>query len=142
MGAKVYSTGGVDVINIDSAGNVGIGTVTGDGTMTTIYGYARVVSPAQVQSAAGSETIDCSLTHIKLKSGGNATITLNNLSEGQTFTLVMVSTGSAYTITWSPTVFWPSAFVPTPTVTANRRDVYTFIKIGGSIYGSSVRDMG
>jgi len=115
---------------------------SGDTSMKNIYGYARIESPAQSASAAGNETINCSLKSIALKTGGNASITLNDLAEGQTFTLVVTSTGSAYTITWSPTIKWPSAVVPVPTSNANRRDIYTFTKIGGEIFGTAIKDMG
>jgi hypothetical protein len=114
---------------------------SGDTTMKTLFGYGRLVSPTQTASAAGSETIDCSLKHVGLKTGGTATITLSNLAEGQSFTLVVTSTGSAYTITWSPTIKWPSALVPVPTTVSASRDVYTFTKIGGEIFGTVVKDM-
>ena len=115
---------------------------SGDTTMKTLHGYGRVVSPAQTASAAGNETIDCSLKHIAMKTGGTATITLSNLAEGQTFTLVVNSTGSAYTITWSPTIKWQGSVVPTPTPTSGVKDVYTFIKIGGDILGTVAKNMG
>lgn len=114
----------------------------GDTSMKTLHGYGRVVSPAQTATAAGNETIDCSLKHIAYKTGGTATITLSNLSEGQTFTLVVNSTGSAYTITWSPTIKWPGQLVPTPTPFASVKDVYTFIKIGGDILGTAIKAVG
>lgn len=110
--------------------------------MKTLFGYGRIVSPAQTASAAGNETIDCSLKHVALKTGGTATITLGNLAEGQTFTLVVNSTGSAYTITWSPTIKWQGSVIPTPTPTSGVKDVYTFIKIGGDILGTVAKNMG
>ena len=115
--------------------------VSGDTDMKKIYGYARIESPAQSASAAGNETIDCSLKSIALKTGGTATITLDNLAEGQTFTLVVTSTGSVYTLTWSPTIKWPSGVIPTPTANSGSRDVYTFTKIGGEILGAVTKDM-
>ena len=114
---------------------------SGDTTMKNIYGYGRLSSPAQTASAAGNETIDCSLKSIAKKTGGTATITLSNLAEGQTFTLVVTSTGSAYTLTWSPTIQWPSGVVPSPTATASSRDIYTFTKIGGEVFGTVLKDM-
>ena len=115
--------------------------LTGDTTMKTLHGYGRIVSPTQTASAAGNETIDCSLKHVALKTGGTATITLSNLAEGQTFTLIVTSTGSAYTITWGTTIKWPSGIVPAPTTVAASRDVYTFTKVGGEIFGTVAKDL-
>jgi len=114
---------------------------SGDTSMKNVYGYARIESPVQTALDAGNETIDCSLKSIAKKTGGTATITLDNLAEGQTFTLVVTSTGSAYTITWSPTIKWPSAVVPAPTENTNSRDIYTFTKIGGEIFGTVAKDL-
>jgi hypothetical protein len=113
-----------------------------DTSMKTLFGYGRIVSPAQVASAAGSETIDCALKHVGLKTGGTATITLSNLAEGQTFTLVINSTGSAYTITWSPAIKWPAGIVPSPSPNSSVQDIYTFVKIGGDILGTVVKNLG
>jgi hypothetical protein len=113
-----------------------------DTSMKTLFGYVRIVSPAQVASAAGSETIDCALKHVGLKTGGTATITLSNLAEGQTFTLVINSTGSAYTITWSPAIKWPAGIVPSPSPNSSVQDIYTFVKIGGDILGTVVKNLG
>jgi len=115
--------------------------VSGDTDMKKIYGYARIESPAQSASAAGNETIDCSLKSIALKTGGTATITLDNLAEGQTFTLVVTSTGLEYTLTWSPAIKWPGGVVPSPTITAASRDIYTFTKIGGEVFGTVAKDL-
>jgi hypothetical protein len=109
--------------------------------MYSFLGFAKIISPTQTATPAGNETIDCNYKHIGLKTGGTATITLSNLSEGQTFNLVMSTTGSAYTVTWSPTIVWPAGKVPVPSVTVGRYDVYTFLKVGGVIFGNCLKDM-
>ena len=114
---------------------------SGDTSMKKIYGYARIESPVQTAEGAGNLTIDCSLKSIALKTGGNASITLNNLAEGQTFTLVVTSTGSVYTLGWSSTIKRPSGVIPTPTANSGSRDIYTFTKIGGEIFGAVTKDM-
>jgi hypothetical protein len=114
---------------------------SGDTSMKNIYGYGRIESPVQTAEGAGNLTIDCSLKSIALKTGGNATITLENLAEGQTFTLVVTSTGSFYTLAWPPTIKWPSGIVPSPSENTNSRDIYTFTKIGGEIFGTVAKDM-
>ena len=63
------------------------------------------------------------------------------MKEGQTVTIVVNSTGVAYAITWSPAIKWPDASVPTPTITASKHDLYSFIKIGGVIFGTAALNL-
>jgi len=103
---------------------------------TRVYGYANVISPTQSPRAAGNETFDCLEQNIFYKSGGTATLDFANFNEGQVINIVFASTGSAYTLTWPSEVKWNILGVPTPTPDANVWDVYTFIKIGGMIFGT------
>ena len=111
------------------------------GSMRTTNGYARISSPTQTPRAAGTDTLDCSIQHIYYKTGGTGTITFSNMVEGQTINLILAATGSAYTITWSPTVVWGPVGKPIPTVTASTYDFYTFIKVGGIIFGGVILSM-
>jgi hypothetical protein len=108
--------------------------------MWTFNGFGRFVSPTVTQSAAGNETLDCSTKHIFFKIGGTATINFINLSEGQTVNVLISSTGSGYTITWTG-VKWFSGAPMAPTAEPSRYDLYTFIKIGGMIFGAQVRNL-
>lgn len=127
------------VANSALVSNIG---ASGDTSMKTIHGYGRIVSPVQTASPTGTEIIDCSQKHIVLKVGGTADITLDNLSEGQTLVLVVSSTGSPYNITWVTPIKWPEQTIPTPSDIANVKDVYTFVKIGGDIFGAVTLAMG
>lgn len=129
--------------------NVVVGTAlaTGDWNIgrdgasnTTIQGYARQASNTSVASGAGNETFNCALQNLFTKTGGSGTITFTNMTENQTVNLVMLSTGSAYTLTFGGYTFrWGSGGnQPIPTTTAGRRDVYTFIRIGGEVYGAAI----
>lgn len=117
-----------------------------DPDMHTSIGYAKIWSPV-----AGLETtltpptynFDCGAKHIWRVTGGSKSIVLNNFSEGQTVNVVVESTGSSYTISWSGQTFrWNSGLVPVPTVTSSRYDVYTFLKVGGVVYGVAALNMG
>lgn len=114
-----------------------------DTDMKNIYGFGRIVSVQQAQSGPGTATLDCAQRHIFFKAGGTGNITLDNFAEGQTVTVVIDSTGSSYTITWVTPIRWPSGIVPTPTIAAlgASKDVYTFIKIGGQIFGTVAKDL-
>lgn len=143
--------------NFITTGTINSGTITtpallcpqigaASGTlMLNVNGYSRIYSPTQSRLAAGTGSLDYSLQHIYYKTGGTATITLSNLVEGQTANLVLTSTGSAYTITWlsspSATLVWGPTGTPIPTVTASKYDFYTFIKVGGLIFGMAILAM-
>lgn len=83
--------------------------------------------------------MDCSAASFARKTGGTSTITLSNMSEGQTVYILLESTGSSYTITWAPSILW-SGGIPTPTLTASRYDLYEIKKIGGILFGSATLD--
>ncbi|MCG6170221.1 hypothetical protein [Leptospira sanjuanensis] len=137
-----------DLLIYDSTSNTGlkassIAELLSLPGMKSISEFVRQVSPFTGLYSAGSRTLDCSLSNLFRITGGNATITLSNMTENQVINVVFESTGSAYSITWTGGSFlWPGAVVPTPTATASRRDLYTFIKVGGNIFGSCVLNMG
>jgi len=125
-------------------------------SLLNVNGFARIASPTQgsggnpSDSIATAGTLDCSTQHIFFKDGGPTasayTVTLSNMTEGQTVTLLIKSTGFAYTITWQATspaasFIWGSSGVPIPTASSDKYDVYTFIKIGGWILGATIVNM-
>ncbi|MDI7224597.1 hypothetical protein [Leptospira santarosai] len=111
--------------------------------MKSISDYVRQSSPSTQLLSAGSKTLDCSLSNLFRITGGNANITLSNLTENQAVNVIFESTGSAYIITWSGGTFlWQGASVPVPTSVSSRKDFYSFIKVGGLIFGSCVLNMG
>jgi hypothetical protein len=69
--------------------------------------------------------------------GGNRTLALSNPTVGQQFSIILIQDGTgSRTVTWFPTVKWPSATPPTLTTTAGGIDVFTFKIVGaGVIYG-------
>ncbi len=83
-------------------------------------------------------SIDWSLggTFSKTLAAGANTFTFANATDGQV--IVVVVTGAASTLTW-PTVKWAAGAAPTQT--ASGIDVYTFVKVGSTIYGSVVQAM-
>ncbi|WP_078129750.1 hypothetical protein [Leptospira alexanderi] len=137
-----------ELLAYDSSTTTGLKTVPPPGAlntpgMKTITDYVRQSSPTTALLTAGSKTIDCSSANLFRITGGTATITLSNLTENEVVNVVLESTGSAYTITWAGGTFlWPGTTVPTPTSTASRKDIFTFIKINGQIFGSAVLSMG
>jgi len=125
----------------DVTGKVTVGSAGGS-SMHELVGYVRESSPTTTLNSAGSEALDCSIKSTYRKTGGTATVTLNNMAENQAITIVVESTGSAYTITWAGQTFrWSAATVPTPTPGASAFDVYMFIKVNGIVYGNALLNM-
>ncbi|NCN09674.1 MAG: hypothetical protein GW938_07505 [Leptospira sp.] len=101
-----------------------------------IKSHARINVDSVPSIPSGNITLNCSEFSYYSKAGGNATITLSNMSILQTVVLEVASTGSAYSLTFSAPlpIRWENQTQPTPTVTANRFDIYTFINFGTRIH--------
>jgi hypothetical protein len=96
-------------------------------------GLPSLPSAATVTTAidwAASSTFTHSLT-------GNKTFTFTNSADGQTI-IVRVVNPASHTVTW-PSVKWRVGTPPTQT--ASGTDIYTFINIGGTIYGAQNADL-
>ena len=70
--------------------------------------------------------------------GANTTFTFSGSSSGDTITVALTNTASNYTVTW-PTVVWPGGVAPVQTVGA-KTDIYSFKKVGSTIYGSVIQN--
>ncbi|WP_229267020.1 hypothetical protein [Leptospira sp. mild_001] len=111
--------------------------------MKSISDYVRQSSPSTQLLTAGSKTLDCSVSNLFRITGGNANITLSNLTENQIVNVIFESTGSLYSLSWlGGTFLWSGAIIPTPTQTVSRKDFYSFIKVGGLIFSSCILNMG
>lgn len=88
-------------------------------------------------SSGGTATLDLSLSnqHYITMPAGNITIALSNDTNNQIFlvTVTQDSSGSR-TVTWFSTIRWDSGVTPTLTTTANKRDVFIFIRTGSGTY--------
>ncbi|MCA1590976.1 MAG: hypothetical protein LC734_11465 [Acidobacteria bacterium] len=89
--------------------------------------------------AIPSAAIDWSVSSVFTKTlAANTTFTFSNATDGQTIVVALTNTASNYTVTW-PTVSWSGGAAPTQTIGA-KTDVYTFIRIGSTYYGSAVQN--
>lgn len=112
------------------------GTVVGTTDTQTLTAKTYVAAT----TAMGALDVDWSTGNVfsKTLSAGGNTITFSNTSAGQVITVVLTSNGGGSTVTW-PTVAWSGGAAPTQTSTGV--DVYTFVKVGSTIYGSVVQDL-
>jgi hypothetical protein len=120
-----------DTLTLATDGSIAI---TGNSTTDTITFGA----PAAVTIAAAA--IDWALGNVFTKTlAANTTFTFSNLVDGKTVVVCLTNTASNYTVTW-PTVKWAGGVAPVMTIGA-KDDVYTFIRIGSTTYGSAVQNM-
>ncbi len=111
--------------------NLGAG-ITNATTLTGTF----VLTPANMQPVSvtpAAFSIDWSLsnTFLKTLAAGANTFTFANATDGGGITIAV--TGAASTLSW-PSVKWAGGVVPTQT--ASGTDVYSFVKIGSTIYGA------
>lgn len=114
--------------------------------MYSVEGFARIDAKDAITKLPTppslTQTFDCSKQHIFYIDGGGASFVLANLTEGQTVVISVASTGAAYVITWDAAIIWGPLGIPEPTALASKYDLYTFMKIGGSTYGTVLLCMG
>ncbi len=150
---KTYDTAGTG--NILKVNGTGISDKTGTGkvvldtsptiaTPTLTKPVMSATNPtAQTYSptGGGTATLDLSLSnqHFITMPAGNATIALSNETNNQTFivTITQDSVGSR-TVTWFTTIKWAGGSAPTLTTTANKRDVFGFVRTGSGTYDGFV----
>lgn len=95
----------------------------------TFQGVKETVIAANTGTAYTVANTAASILDLTLT--GNCTFTFPAASSGGQFTLMLKqdATGSR-TVTWPSTVRWAGGTAPTPTSTANRTDVVTFLSDG------------
>lgn len=61
------------------------------------------------------------------------TLTISNTQTpgASAFTLVFTADGTARTVTWGASIYWPSATAPTLTSTNGKEDVFSFVTLDG-----------
>ncbi len=129
-----------------SLGGTGIDSsaLTGFGYVTAGTWAAKTAIQAQLlldvaAAAIASTAIDWATAITFTKTlAANTTFTFSNAADGETRIVALTNTASNYTVTW-PTVVWSGGTPPVQTVGA-KTDIYTFIKIGSTIYGSVVQN--
>jgi hypothetical protein len=92
------------------------------------------IIPADADAATITFDLNLSDKH-QVVLGGNRTLALANEDDGQTFLIVLQqdATGGR-TVTWWTGILWPGGTVPTLTTTANKRDVFSFLRLSTGVY--------
>lgn len=121
-------------------GGTTVGDIKTDGTVVwTLIGFTPgtlVTDADPTTKTVAALAIDWTIggTYNKTLSAGSNTFTFVNALDGHTITIAV--TGAASTLTWPGGIVWSGGSAPTQT--ASGTDVYTFTKIGTSIYGTRI----
>lgn len=95
------------------------------------------IAETYTPSAAATATLDLALSneHRITMPAGNITIALSNPTNAQKFIVTITQdSGGSRTVTWFSTIRWVNGVAPTLTTTANKRDVFGFIRTGSGTY--------
>jgi hypothetical protein len=136
-------------LNLDSTINTPLDTTLravtdGMGTSTTIKAntsgiiYNTLLNTPSV--SAGAVTFDCNLADFfsaTLVNGTPTAITMSNARPGSYVIRLIQPAGGSSTVTWSTTIVWAGASVPTLTTTANYCDLITLIYDGTTWRGTA-----
>jgi hypothetical protein len=105
----------------------------------------RFLAPVQFDSHSGGIVTDADAATVtfdlnlsdkhQVVLGGNRTFALVNDDDGQTFVIVTQqdATGGRVPVWWAG-ILWPGGTVPTLTTTANKRDVFSFLRLSTGVY--------
>jgi hypothetical protein len=108
----------------------------GDGAGNAVGGNPSTLSFAT--TAVSASAIDWATAQSFSKTlSANTTFTFSNATDGEVIIVAVTNTASNWTVTW-PSVTWSGGSAPVQSTGANT-DVYTFAKIGTTIYGSAVQ---
>jgi len=89
--------------------------------------------------AISAADIDWSAGYVFYKTlGANTVFTFSNTQDGKTLVVAITNTAGNFTATWPAAVQWRFGSEPTLTLGAFT-DVFTFVNINGTIYGSAVQ---
>lgn len=130
-----------DVTGTLPVANGGTGVTSSTGTGAVVLGTTpTLTAPVYTQASISALNIDWDSASVHYKTlAANSTITFSNDSDGQQVVVALTNTASNYTVTWPAGVKWSGGSAPTQT-TGAKTDVYTFVKINGTVYGSAVQN--
>jgi hypothetical protein len=113
-------------------GTVTAATITTTGKISTIGRSG----PINSNTDGGTVTFDMNVSDKHtLTLGGNRTLAVSNDVTGQQFTVLLKQDGTgSRTVTWWSGIKWPNGVAPTLTTTADKEDVFTFLKMGSGDY--------
>ena len=135
--SKLVGNGGTNGISITSTGNIGIG-MSGATSILQISGG----SVTTAFSSIASLTVDFSTANVISTSAGAGTLSLNNMKDGTSYTLIIKNTGD-YILSGSGVTTWrcaPSCAADTVS-NISGHVVVTILKAGVNAYVSYITDL-
>lgn len=128
---------GANLTNLSAANVIGSLDVDAVTTDALTLASGRAVGH-RITSSGGSTTLNCATSNwFRHTLESNATITLSNLTSGQAVIVEVLQNGAGgWTLAWSGVTSWDDGnTVPSVTTTANRKDLYAFVRAGADTLG-------
>lgn len=141
-GNQSIITGGTNQVMLATSGR------TADANYTTYVENLRVFKQIyngtyDVGSvSSGTTTLDFdngNIQYFQLNAGVSATLDASNYKEGATYIVKVKqpSSGAAATLSYTSPLFkFPNGIAPTLSINNNEEDIFSFVCIGGSLYGN------
>lgn len=124
--AFVWNSGS-DILSV--SGTINTNNLNINSRYTEGYDNVSIASNALSINLASGNLFTCSLN----SNINNITITNAPSGVATGFTIIFTADGTARTITWPTGVKWPGGTAPTPTSSANKIDVYSFLTTNSGV---------
>lgn len=102
----------------------------------------RLVGTFKVQPTQTISALDINWSiaqTFKKTLASNSTFTFSNATDGRTIVVALTNTGSNYSVTFPAGVKWSGGTQPVQTI-GSKVDVWTFVMVGSTTYGSVVQN--
>ena len=121
----------------DSDGSPGqVLTTDGGGVLSWTSSGGAVFYPTVTSGSPDTCFIDWNVGKIAVLTAlGDTQLTLSNPQEGQKYLIkILNQAGGPYALSWVTPILWSGGFVPIPTTTSGRYDLFTLIYMDGDYY--------
>lgn len=136
-GTGRLQVGAVNVPTVSSTDTLTNKTLTTPTITKPVMDATNPTAQTYSPSSGGTATLDLSLgnQHRIQMPAGNITIALSNDTNSQIFTVRIKQDGTgSRTVTWFSGISWATGTVPTLTTTANKADMFIFVRTGSATY--------
>ena len=124
---NILTAGTVDGVDIQTLNTTaGAALPKAGGTMTGAVTTLSITETETTKTSSFTPNLTTDGTIFDVS--GGITVTMPSATAGKSFTIIDAGTG---TLTWSGTILWPSATVPSP----SGKTIYSFISNGTNWYG-------
>lgn len=126
----------IPFVVVDISAGAAVATVAADlAALESALPGTYVKSALVTATDAATVTFDLTAgTRQKVTLGGNRTLAVTGDTLNPLFTIVLQTGAGGFAPTWWAGIAWQAGAPPTVTTTSNRRDVFSFIRLGAGDY--------